>query len=321
MKDALEILLPTLGRLLIPWMGLAAVVRADERRDTRPANEIPGLVPPGPQLEQQRKGSENQARPEIERQRKEAESEGQRSLDKEAVAALEETREAIHAIAANKNDEALAAIERATGKINILLARNPATAILPVDVEVEVVDVAPQNHLAILEIAQDASRAVDNRDFPTARALLRALMSEIRVRTYNLPLATYPIALKDAARLLDQNKNREASAVLLTALDTLMAIDRVIPLPLLRARDAIKQAQQETQNEAALKLLGKAREELQRSKELGYAGKHVEYAALDHEISSLEKQLKGTEKTAPLFAPLREKLSSFVKQFSEHQRH
>jgi hypothetical protein len=321
MKEALEILLPTLARLLVPWMGLAAVVRADERRETRPVDEFSGLIPAGPQLEQQRKGSEHQARPEIERQRKEAESEGQKSLDKEAVAALEETRRAIQTIAANKNDEALAAIERATGKINILLARNPATAILPVNVEVEVVDVAPQNHLAILEIAQDASRAVDNRDFPTARALLRALMSEIRVRTYNLPLATYPIALKDAARLLDQKKNREASAVLLTALNTLMAIDRVIPLPLLRARDAIKQAQQETQKEAALKLLGKAREELQRSKELGYAGKHAEYAALDNEISSLEKQLKGTEETAPLFAPLREKLSSFVKQFSEHQRH
>jgi DNA gyrase/topoisomerase IV subunit A len=109
--------------------------------------------------------------------------------------------------------------------------------------------------------------------------------------------------------------------VLLTAINTLMAIDRVIPLPLIRARDAIKQAQQEKQKEFALKLLQKAREELQRSKELGYAGKHEEYAALDNEISSLEKELKGTEETAPLFSRLREKLSSFVQQFSEPQRH
>jgi polyhydroxyalkanoate synthesis regulator phasin len=90
---------------------------------------------------------------------------------------------------------------------------------------------------------------------------------------------------------------------------------------LLRARDAIKQAQQEEQKEAALKFLARAREEMQRSKELGYAAKRAEYTALDSEISRLEKQLKGTEETAPLFAQLREKVSSFVKQFSEHQRH
>jgi hypothetical protein len=321
MKEALEMLLPTLAKLLVPWTGLALVVRTEERGEALPADQSSGAAPARTVLEQQRQ-EEHQARsPEVDRQRKEAESEAEKSLDKEAVAALEETREAIDAIAANKIDEALAALERATGKINILLARSPVTAILPVDVEVEVVDVAPRNHLAILEIAQDASLAVDNRDFPTARALLRALMSEIRVRTYNMPLATYPTALSDAARLLDQKKYKEASAVLLTALNTLMAIDRVIPLPLLRARDAIKQAQQEEQKEAALKLLERAREEMQRSKELGYAAKRAEYAALDSEISRLEKQLKGTEETAPLFAQLREKLSSFVKQFSEHQRH
>jgi len=56
--------------------------------------------------------------------------------------------------------------------------------------------------------------------------------SNIRVRTYNLALATYPTALKEAARLLDQKNTKEASDVLLTALNTLMVVDNVTPLPL-----------------------------------------------------------------------------------------
>ncbi|MGC2402164.1 MAG: YfdX family protein, partial [Acidobacteriaceae bacterium] len=66
--------------------------------------------------------------------------------------------------------------------------------------------------------------------------LLYGLTSEIRVRTYNLPLATYPLALTEAARLLDQQKNQDANTVLLTALNTLAIIDRVTPLPLVLAR-------------------------------------------------------------------------------------
>jgi hypothetical protein len=327
MKETLDVLLPTvllptLATLLVSWLGMAVVVRADEHSEAVPTDESAARAQARNDLELQRKEAENRARPEVEKQRKDAELEAAKTIDKDAVAALEETRRAISAIAANKNDEALAAIERATGKINILLVRKPSTAILPVDVEVEVIDVAPRDQATILEIAQDASRAVDNRDFPTARVLLRALMSEIRVRTYNLPLATYPTALKDAARLLDQNKGKEASAVLLTALNTLMVIDRVTPLPLLRARDAINQAQQEKDKnkESALKLLDAARTELQRSKALGYAGKDAEYASLNDEISNLEKQLKGNEDTTSPFARLKEKSSAFLKQFSAQQR-
>ena len=115
----------------------------------------------------------------------------QRTLDQEAKAAIDETQKAIDAIAANKNEQALAAIEQATGKINILLARNPATALIPVSLEVEVIDAAPHDSKAIAEIAKNASKAVDDKNYPAARVLLYALTSEIRVRTYNLPLATY----------------------------------------------------------------------------------------------------------------------------------
>ncbi|MCU1298546.1 MAG: hypothetical protein JWO91_2824 [Acidobacteriaceae bacterium] len=322
MKAALDVALPLLAISLAGWLGFASMVNAstaDTASDTKTTTQTQGR----PSLERQRKNAEQQARPDIEKQRKETEQQAKKNLDQDAIDAIRETEKAINAIAANKNDEALAAIERATGKINILLARNPGTALIPVDAEVDVLDTAPQDSQAILDIAKDASRAVDDKDYPTARILLHSLMSEIHVRTYHLPLATYPTALKDAARLLDQKKNQEASAVLLTALNTLVAVDRVTPIPLLRARDAINEAQAQRQKDknAAQKSLEIAKHELERARELGYAGKDAEYPSLNDQIANLEKQLNAGGDATSVFAKLREKLDAFVKRASGDDHH
>src|SRR5438309_4115326 len=154
---------------------------------TNSSNRTVAASPPSqtsgsPDLQRQRKQTEQQARPEVEQQRNETEQNAKSSLDKDAVAAVEQTQKAVDAISAGKTDEALAAIEQATGKINVLLARNPANGLVPLDSEVDVIDTAPQDTHAILEIAQDASVALDAKNYPTARALLYGLMSEIRVR-------------------------------------------------------------------------------------------------------------------------------------------
>ena len=320
MKYTLDILLPLITIALTACLGLAVADATDSSQDFAPAKTAKHSQP-NSDFEKQRQNAENQARPEIEKQRKEAEQQAEKTLDKEAIAAIQETQNAINAIAANKTDEALSALERATGKIHILLARNPATALIPVNLEVDVIDTAPHDLNAIREIAQDASKAVDDKNFPAARLLLQTLMSEIRVRTYNLPLATYPTALKDAARLLDQKKTKEASDTLLTALNTLMVVDNVTPLPLVLAREAINQAQTERQKDKnmALTLLETAKKEIQRSKELGYAGQDQEYAALNNDIDNLEKQLKGNRDTMSVFSRLKEKLTAFVHRQSGAQ--
>jgi hypothetical protein len=273
-------------------------------------------------FESERKQAEQQARPEVEKQRKQSEEDAKKELDQDAQAAIAQTRKAVNAIAQNKTDEAISAIEQATGKINVLLARNPSTALIPVDLAVEVIDTAPQDTQAILEIGQDASRALDDKNYPTARALLYRLMSEIRVRTFDLPLATYPDALKEAARLLDQKQPDQAKNVLLTGLNTLLVVDRVTPLPLLLARDAINQAQAKSQQDknAARALLETAKSHVERARELGYAGKDQEYAGLNNQISTLEKQLKGNGDFAAAFSKLKDKLGAFLKRQSEQKR-
>ena len=95
--------------------------------------------------------------------------------------------------------------------------------------EASVVDLAPLNLDDIRAITDVVDGAVRQRDYPTARLLLHGLTSEIRVRTMNLPLGRYPDALREAARLLDQQKNEEASSVLLTALNTLTVVERADP--------------------------------------------------------------------------------------------
>lgn len=260
-----------------------------------------------------------QAQAGIEKQRAEAREEADKILDREAIAVIEETQRAIDAIAANTTSEALAALERASGKIDILLARNPSTTLIPVSHEVVVFDTAPQDIQTIDEIGEAVDAVIASEDYPAARELLYGLMSELRVRTYNLPLATYPAALAEAARLLDQKKSDEARIVLMMALGTLLAIDQVTPLPLLVAREAINQAeaQRDKDKEIALALLDTARYELDRAMALGYSAQEPEYKTMKDGMSNIQKQLKKNEDTSSFFSKLQDRLSAFMARLSK----
>jgi hypothetical protein len=266
--------------------------------------------------------SQAKANQQAEQQRKDAEQQAQKSLDQEAVAAIQETKSALQALEQGKTDEALAAIERATGKINVLTSRNPATALIPAAVEVDIIDAAPMDVNQIRDIGKAAKTAVSDKDYPAARVLLASLISEIRTRTYDLPLATYPIALQEAARAIDQKKNDQAATLIRTALNTLVIIDRAEPLPIVTAQAAIDeaQAQRDKDKNVAQAQLTVAKTELERAKELGYAGNDPEYAALNAAISDVEKQLKGGQDSTGAFAKLKEKVSSFFKRQSSSEK-
>jgi hypothetical protein len=243
-------------------------------------------------------------------------------LDQDAIAAVGLTGVAIKSIAANKKDEALASIERATGKINILLARNPASALIPVSVDVVVIDSAPTDPKVIDQIVERATDATKHRDLPVARILLASVVSELRIRTTSLPLATYPAALRQATQLLDQGKNQDAGNVLLTAVNTLVMVDHVIPLPLLLAQAAIDAANSQRQNkDIALTLLKTAKNEANQSRLLGYLSSDAEYKGLDDEISSLQSAIRGKSDTGSLFSHLRDRISAFLKKQKEHEQH
>ena len=273
-----------------------------------------------PTLEMQRNRAEQQARPDLEKWRNEAEQQALKTLDKDAMAAIEQTLQAIDCLAAGKTADALKSIEEATGKVNIVLARNPELALIPVSVEALIIDTAPRDIDDIAKLADAVDAAIILDDFPTARALLGALRSELCVRTYNLPLGIYPTALQEAARLLD--KDSEAAGItLLAALNALVTVDQVTPLPLLIAQEAVNQAQTLAQKDknAAQKVLETAEFELNRAMALGYTGQDSEYTALKDDISNLKKQLKGSEDTNSAFSKLKARLSAFLKRESDRR--
>ncbi|WP_437326397.1 YfdX family protein [Sorangium sp. So ce381] len=326
MKDTRSTSSSVLAMSLALCMGLASCERAREHGGTSASLLAPSEAQALPDTKKQPKEGERQTkpemRPEVEKQRKEAEQQGEKTLDKEAIAAITETRNALKAIAEDKRDEAAAALERATGKVSILLARNPAAALIPVQLEVDIIDVAPVDIQAIKEIAKAAARAVEDKNYPVARVALFGLTSEIRTRVYNLPLATYPAALGEAARLLEQKKTKEAGVMLQTALNTLVVIDRVRPLPIVAAQAAISEAQalREKDRDGAQRLLATARHELERAKELGYAGNDPEYAALHKDMADIEAQLKKKEDATSAFAKLKDRIAAFFKRQSESER-
>jgi hypothetical protein len=286
----------------------------------QPAKTSSPPTPP-PDFQKQHQQAEEQFRPGVGAEREQDQKEAEQTLDQDAIAAVQQTNDAIKAIAANKKGDALAAIERATGKINVLVSRKPAAALVPVDVQVVVIDAAPLDIKTIDQIVQRATDATKQRNLPAARLLLAAVVSELRISTTSLPLATYPAALQQAARLLDQDKNQDAGNVLLTLVNTLVVVDHVIPLPLIVSRAAIDQANVKRQDkDTALTLLQTAKNELDRSRHLGYLGDDSEYKALDQEISNLQSAIKGKSDTSSLFAHLRDRISAFLKRQKEHEQ-
>ena len=324
MRQAFYLYARAIAMFMVASLLLAGGCKSRDSSANAPQAKPLGETQPQSQanFDQQRQNAEKQVRPEVEKERQSAQEQANQALDQDAIAAINQTQNALKAVSQNKKNDALAAIEAATGKINILVARNAKAALIPVASEVEVIDAAPLDEKAVQALDHSVSEAVKTKDYPAARLLLYSLESEIRTRTYNLPLATYPLALQEAARLLDQGKNDDASKVLGTALNTLVAVDNVTPIPLVLARAAIAAAEEQRQKDkkAAQTLLATAKDQLHRCQELGYAANASEYSALNTSIAQLDKELKSNGDTASLFAKLKDELSPLFNRQSAPER-
>ena len=145
------------------------------------------------------------------------------------------------------------------------------------------------------------------------------LASEHVISVTNIPLATYPAAIKQAAALLHANKPAEAATVLEAALSTLVVQDTVIPLPLVRAEALLDSSRplaenpQRTaeENDQLRRLLDAARLQIELAKALGYATKD-DLEALSDELKTIQRKTEGQgfgtglfDRTKELFAKMR----------------
>ncbi len=106
---------------------------------------------------------------------------------------------------AKKTKEALAALELASGKLELVLARDAKLALAPVDVRVITHDIHA-NVESVKKAVKLSRELLGDGEVQKARPIVANLASEIVIQTDNLPMATYPAAIKSAARLIDSGK-------------------------------------------------------------------------------------------------------------------
>ena len=242
-------------------------------------------------------------------------SQQRKKILEEAVSAIHETKKAQKALDDKKPEDALKALERATGKLNILLARDPQLALAPIDVAVVTRDVFATMD-QIKAVRKQAEEALENGELQRARLLIRELGSEIVISVTSLPLQTYPAAIAAVTPLIDKGKIEEAKEALQAALNTLVVSDHIMSLPLIRAEEKLAKAEELTQKEVRsdddtktiTKLIEEAREQLQFSEVLGY-GTKKDYKKFYAEIEQIEDKTKAGKSAKGIFAPLKEYLS------------
>ena len=234
-------------------------------------------------------------------------------LIKEAIRAIQYTQDALIYLNNNKTNKATESLKKAVGELAVVLNTPNAPYLLPVDVQINVYQFVGDVKKIKSLIAQ-AKTLVNENKIPEAREVLNSLRSEIVIKTVNLPLATYPAALKLAIRYINEEKTKEAKDVLTMALSTLVEVDNVIPIPLIKAQALVEEASKTIKKDKkqALKYLDEAKHQLVIAEALGYTStSDTTYKMLKDEITKLESEIHKGHKTASIFSDLIQKLKEF----------
>ncbi len=237
----------------------------------------------------------------------------------EAIAAVLQTQNALYDLEKGKTKEALDALAQAVGKLELLLARAPDLKLVPIDVDSTVFDVYTDLE-SINKAKKEALRLLKKGDAQRARDILIPLVSEIRIRVRYLPLATYPAAIKAVVPLIDAGRVDTAKVALHEALSTIVIKDIVIPLPILRARLMLQQAQtltkgsEEADRAQLQRLLENARYQLQLAEALGYGDIEKDYKDLYQQLAEIEKKLKEKGSTKGLFDRVADSVASLLER-------
>ena len=232
---------------------------------------------------------------------------------KEAVEAVMLTQKVLIDLEKKDKKSAIKDIQNAIGKLEVILAKKDAPAMLPIDGSISAYEF--NGDINVIEAGiRAAKKLLDKNKIQDARVILNKLQSEIDITTVNLPLASYPKALKLAASYIHDDKMTEAKDILEMALSTLVTTKVVIPIPLVTAEALIHDARKiaKKDKKQALKHLEMAKKELKKAELLGYTSdSDITYKILDNAIERVEKEIKGKNKAEKLFDELIQKLKSF----------
>ena len=264
--------------------------------------------------------------PKVDRHAQDQAEAKRKTLMADATNALRETQNALKQLDDGKKKPAIEALERATGKLEIILARDPNLTLAPTDVHVNTVDI--QGGVDVVKkVAKQADVLIRDGRLQEARRLLTYVASETVVSVTNIPLATYPRALKDAAKLIDEDKPNEAKRVLQTALDTQVVTFTIIPLPVVNAGESLHAAEtlaeknnRSKDENARLKAsLDGARSQLELAQALGY-GTQSDFKALYQQLTDIANKTADNKFGTGLFAKIKTSLEELLKSSQPARR-
>ncbi len=244
-------------------------------------------------------------------------AEERQKIVSEAVEAVADTEKALLALDANKKDEALKLLEKVTGKLEIILAREPDLALAPIDISEVSYDLYADLD-TIKKAIKEADDALDDGEVQKARHLIAGLASEIIIRTTSLPMVSYPAAIQAIVPLIDQGKIDEAKFALVELLNTLVVTEEIIPLPLLRAELLLAEAEilsekekrSEDENKTLKGILDAAHHQLRMAELLGY-GKKSDFKTMYDQIDEIKDKSSGGKSGKGWFDKIKQKLASF----------
>jgi hypothetical protein len=240
----------------------------------------------------------------------------------DAVEVIEATKDARTAIADSSFADAKSYIELGIGKAEALTALNPKLAFSPIDFAIETNDLVA-NTASIKAISEAAEDALEDGEIQVARELLQGLRSELIIKEYKLPIATYPDALKAALVLTKKGKYQEAGVLLNATLNTIVTEEKILPLPILRAERMLEEVEtlvnkDDFKKEDVKMLLENADYEINFAEALGYGKKDKEFKELYGAIKEVKKQMMDSSNTNEkgLIKKLRVKLKKFKERIS-----
>ena len=245
--------------------------------------------------------------------------EKRKALMADATSAIQETQAALKTLDEGKTRQAIAALERATGKLDLILARDPKLELAPAGVSVTTYDV--QGGLdAVKQVRKEAEDLIDAGRLQEARRLLKNLASETVISVSNIPLATYPDAIKRAVKLIDEGKPDDAKRVLQAALNTQVVVDTIIPLPVVKTQESLKTAEDLAQkkdrtkddNERLKASLDQANDQLQFAQALGY-GTKKDFDRMTQELAEIRDKTADNQSGSGWFAKIKASIADLLK--------
>ncbi len=290
-------------------------VQAETRTPEIAESPTSSPVPLATVTEEDREAGER-AREDVEEQR----FEKQKRIVSEAVTALHETYYALEFLAQNEPKEALSAIEKAIGKLEIVLARDPSLALAPVAITVRTEDLIADPD-DVKKVVKETEELLEDGKVQQARQNLATLASETVISTTSIPLGTYPDALKVAAKNIDDGELGKAASILNEALSTQVVTDVLIPLPLARAEAALDAAEKLAEkssrsNEESAELsrhLDSAEKSARLAEALGY-GTEADFKDYFEEIGKLREKTSDGKAGKGFFDKIKESLKGLSEQ-------